>query len=177
MAGTAARRYARAIFELAREEGQVEEWAHRLAVVRETLAHPDARPVLANPSISVQRRQEAAATLLDQRAGREGVNLAKLLVGAGRIGDVDGIVEEYERLADEEAGRARATATTAIPLTESETTKLVSILARQLGRSVRLDARVDPAIVGGLVLRIGDHVIDASVAARLQQLRRQLAGV
>lgn len=177
MAGSAAKRYARAIFELAGEQGQVEEWAQRLAVVREVLTRPEARAVLANPSIAVQRRQEAASTFLESRVGPEGVNLARLVVGANRIGDLDGMIEEYDRLVDEAAGRIRATATAAVPLTAAENEALVSGLSRQLGREVRLDSLVDPAIIGGLVLRIGDRVIDASVATRLQQLRSQLAGV
>lgn len=177
MAGAAARRYARAIFELAREEGQVDAWHLRLVVAGEVLANPEARRVLANPSIPVQRRQEAATALLEDRVGRRGVNLAKLLIGANRLDDVDAIIEEYVRLADEDAGRVRATATTAVPLRSVDADKLVANLSNKLGREVRLHARVDPAIIGGLVLQIGDRVIDASVATRLQQLRRQLAGI
>jgi F-type H+-transporting ATPase subunit delta len=177
MAGTGAKRYARAIFDLAREDGQVEEWAQRLAALRDVLARPEARAVLANPSIAAQRRQEAAAALLGERVGPEGVNLAKLLVGANRIGDLDRIIVEYEVLADAGAGRVRAIATTAVPLSPADADKLEANLSRRLGAQVRLDKRVEPAIIGGLVLRIGDRVIDASVATRLQQLRRRLAGV
>ncbi len=71
----------------------------------------------------------------------------------------------------------RAIATTAVPLSRSDADRLEQGLSRRLGRQVRLDSRVDRGIVGGLVLRIGDRVIDASVASRLQQLRRRLAGV
>ena len=177
MAGSAARRYARAIFELATEEGQVDAWHQRLVVVRDVLANPEARTVLANPSIPAQRRQEAATALLEDRVGRQGVNLAKLLIGANRLDEVDTIVEEYVRLADEAAGRVRATAVTAIPLSGVDAANLVAGLSNKLGREVRLQASVDPAIIGGLVLQIGDRVIDASVATRLQQLRRQLAGI
>ncbi len=177
MAGSAARRYARAIFELAREEGEVDAWHTRLVVVREVLAHPEARTVLANPSISAQRRQDAATALLEDRVGLQGVNLAKLLIGANRLDDVDAIIEEYVRLADDAVGRVRATATTAIPLSGADAANLVASLSNKLGREVRLHTSVDPAIIGGLVLQIGDRVIDASVATRLQQLRRQLAGI
>ncbi len=177
MAGAAARRYARAIFELAKAEGEVEQWARRLDVVRDLLGHDEVADVLGNPSIGVQRRQEAATALLEPLVGREGANLGKLLVGADRIDELDAIVQQYELLADEDAGRVRATATTAVPLTWSDADQLEASLSRRLGREVRLETRVDESIIGGLVLRMGDRVIDASVAARLQQLRRQLAGV
>ncbi len=177
MAGAAAKRYARAIFELAIEEGEVDGWAQSLAAIRDVLSRPEARPILANPSIPVQRRQEVVAALLEGRIGRRAVNLARLLIGANRLDDVDGITEEYTRLVDEDAGRVRATAITAVPLGGDESRRLEADLARKLGREVRLESRVDPAIIGGLVLRMGDRVIDASVSTRLQQLRRKLAGV
>jgi F-type H+-transporting ATPase subunit delta len=176
MAGAAAKRYARAIFELAREESQLEEWARRIDAVRDVLSVPEVDAALSNPSISLQERQEAIASLLERPAGPEGVNLGKLLVGAGRLEEVKGIEEEYNRLVDEAAGRVSATATTAVELSSEDYEGLTAGLSRQLGREVRLTAAVDPAVLGGLVLRLGDHVIDASLATRLQQLRRQLAG-
>lgn len=176
MAGAAAKRYARAIFELASEEGLVERWGQRLEAVRDILGRPEVTSVLANPTIAVRRREDAAAALLEGHAGREVLNLAKLLVGANRIGELDGIIEQYQLLADEAAGRVRATATTAVPLTRPAADKLEATLSRRLGREVRLDNVVDRSIIGGLVLQMGDRVIDASVATRLQQLRRQLAG-
>jgi len=177
MAGAAAKRYARAIFELAKEEDLVDRWGQRLGTVRDVLGRPEVESVLANPTIAVQRREEAAAALLERHAGREVLNLARLLVGANRVRDLDAIIEQYQLLADEDAGRVRATATTAVPLTRPDADKLEASLSRRLGREVRLDNLVDRAVIGGLVLRIGDRVIDASVATRLQQLRRQLAGV
>jgi F-type H+-transporting ATPase subunit delta len=177
MVGAAARRYARAIFDLAQAEDRVEEWAGRLQTVRELLSMPEVREVLANPSLASARRQELAVSLLDEaRVGREGVNLARLLIEANRLSALDGIVEEYGRLADEASGRVRVTATTAVPLTREDMDRLVDDLSRRLGKEVRLEVRVDPAILGGLVLQIGDRVLDASVAARLQQLRRRLGG-
>ncbi|TMD52902.1 MAG: F0F1 ATP synthase subunit delta [Chloroflexi bacterium] len=177
MAGARARRYARAVFELATEEGDVDGWVERLATLRDVLTTPDARMVLANPAIAARRRQEAAAALVEDRVGPRGANLARLLVGAGRLDQIEGVIEEYERLADEAAGRVQATAVTAVPLEERDAERLRTELTRRMGRDVRLATSVDPAIVGGLVLRVGDHVIDSSVATRLRQLRRQLAGV
>jgi F-type H+-transporting ATPase subunit delta len=176
MAGAAARRYARAIFELAREESQLEDWATHVAAVREVLTVPEVRAVLMNPTISRQERQAAVASFLEG-AGPEAINLGKLLVGAGKVDEIAAIEDEYGRLVDEAAGRVRATATTAVELSPNDRDGLVGSLSKRLGREVRLTATVDPAIIGGLVLRFGDHVIDASLATRLQQLRRKLAGV
>jgi F-type H+-transporting ATPase subunit delta len=168
------RRYARAIFELAQEGDQVEAWARRLTAVRAVLTDPQVRRVLANPTIPTAKRVELVEALADRAMGKEGLNLAKLLVASRRVAAIDGIVEEYERLADAAAGRVRATATTAVDLSDSDRRRVGRELSERLGKEVRLEVRVDPAILGGLVLQFGDRVIDASVAARLQRLRRRL---
>lgn len=174
--GRGARRYARAIFELARADGQAEEWPHRLRAVEELFNQPEVQAVLANPSIARQRRQDAVAGLLSGRADQQSVNLAKLLVAANRVGEVAAISQEFERLEDEAQGRLRATVTSAVELNEDEHSALQRQLTARFGREVRLRTRVRPEVMGGLVIQAGDQVIDASVASRLQQLRRSLAG-
>ena len=173
MAGSASR-YARAIFELASEEGKIDDWSHRLEVIREVLNDATARSVLDNPSVATDTRMRAVEALDLPGIGAEGMNLMRMLVVSGRVGKIDEIAHRFEVLADEAAGRVRATVTTAIPLSESDREALGRDLSKQLGKDVRLESRVDPAILGGLVLLVGDRLTDASVAARLDQLRRQV---
>ena len=172
MATAAAKRYARAVFELADGEGQVEEWGRRLAQVREVLSDPDVAHVLTNPTIATEQRMALVSDLFD---GREATNLAKLLIESNRIREVGAIAEDFQRLADEAAGRVRATVTTAVELSSKDRDRVEHELSRRLGKEVRLDALVDPAILGGLKVQYGDRLVDASVATRLQQLRRRLA--
>jgi len=174
VASTSARRYARAIFELAQEKDEIEAWSKRLAAVQEVLTEERARRVLSNPTIPPAQRLQVVDGLASRALGKEGVNLAKLLVASRRVAAIDGIVEEFGRLADQAAGRVRATATTAIELSPGGTRRISKELTERLGREVVLEVRVDPAIMGGMVLQFGDRVIDASVAGRLQQLRRRL---
>ena len=174
MATAAARRYARAIFELATEEGEVDEWSRRLSLVRDLLSDPRVAAVLTNPTIDVNRRMEmisAAPHELDPEA----TNLARLLIESHRVRQIGGVAEEYESLADAAAGRVRATVTTAVDLDPEERGHLVDQLSQRLGKEVRLSTAVDKRILGGLKLQYGDHLIDASLATRLQQLRRRLA--
>lgn len=174
MVSARARRYARAVFELAQQGDALEAWAERIAGVREVLTDEQAREVLFNPAIPSARRVELAGELAGS-FGPEAANLAKLVVSTGRPDLIDGIAEEYSLLVDESEGRVRATATTAVELEKNDVDRLSKDLSQRLGKDVRLDVRVDPAIIGGMVLQVGDHVIDASVATRLQQLRRRLA--
>jgi F-type H+-transporting ATPase subunit delta len=174
VATAAARRYARALFELAQEEGQVEEWGRRLAGVADLLSNPQVAAVLTNPTIDVRRRMElisAAPHELD----RESTNLARLLIESNRVAEVRGVAEEFEALADEAAGRVRATVTTAVDLAPEQRDRLASRLSEQMGKEVHLEVVVDKRVLGGLKLQYGDRLIDATLATKLQQLRRRLA--
>jgi F-type H+-transporting ATPase subunit delta len=174
LVGAAAKRYARAIFELAREEKQLDEWSQRLATIRAILENPQVRSIVANPSVPSEERLSVLDRLDLPGVGPEGLNLMRLLVGNGRIEVIDQIAIEYESMADRQAGRVRATATTAIELSAADRGRFAKELSDKLGEEVLLELRVDPEILGGLVLQVGDRLYDASVAGRLQQLRRQV---
>ena len=174
MATAAAKRYAKAVFELAQEEGTLEDWSRRLGTIRELFANAEVAAVLSNPTISSARREALVATA-PQLLDAEGSNLARLLVESGRVDDAAEIDDQFQRLADEKAGRVRATVTTAIELGKADRDRVQSELSRRLAKEVRLSVVVDPRILGGLKLQYGDRVVDASVATRLEQLRRRLA--
>jgi F-type H+-transporting ATPase subunit delta len=174
VATAAARRYAKATFELAQQDGQVEQWSRRLARIRELFDDPEVGAVLRNPTIATERREalvSAPPHLLDE----EGTNLARLLIESGRTGDAGAVEEEFHRLADEAAGRVPATVTTAIELAAADRERVAEQLSKQLKKDVSVAVVVDPRVIGGLKLQYGDRVVDATVAARLEQLRRRLA--
>jgi len=141
VATAAARRYAKAVFELARDEGSVAEWAHRLHRVSELLADAEVAAVLTNPTIPVTQR-EALIAAAPHQFDDETTNLARLLIESLERDDRDRVERE---------------------------------LSRRLNKEVSLDVVVDPRVIGGLRLQYGDRVVDATVATRLQQLRRRLA--
>lgn len=173
MTTAAARRYARAVFELAEQDRTVAQWSERLAGLRELFGDPEVEAVLSNPTIPREKREKAVADahVLDG----EGANLARLLIESGRIADAPEIEREFQRLADEAAGRVRATVTTAVALDPAERERVARELSKRLDKEVRLDVVVDPRILGGMKLQYGDRLVDATVATRLEQLRRRLA--
>jgi F-type H+-transporting ATPase subunit delta len=170
---SSAKRYASAVFELATEEGRTEDWRRHLTAIRDLVSDPVVEDVLENPTISVAQRIEliSAPRFLDPEA----TNLVRMLIEAGHVDLVSGILDEFERLADEAAGRVRATVTTAVEMSTDDRDRLGRQLSKRLGKEVRVTVAVDRAIIGGLKLQYGDHLIDASLATRLQQLRRRLA--
>jgi F-type H+-transporting ATPase subunit delta len=105
----------------------------------------------------------------------EATNLAKLLIESDRVREVAAIDDEFQRLVDVAAGRVRATVTTAVELTPKDRDRVAEQLSKRLGKDIHLDVVVDPGILGGMKLQYGDRLVDASVATRLQQLRRRLA--
>jgi len=170
----AAKRYAKAVFELAEQDADIEGWSQRLARIRELFSEPDVAAVLSNPTIANEQRESLVVDsphLLDQEA----TNLARLLIESGRIHEMADIEDEFQRMADDAAGRVRATLTTAIELDTPDRERFARELSKRLEKDVRLSVVVDPRILGGLRLQYGDRVVDATVAARLQQLRRRLA--
>jgi len=173
VATAAAKRYARAVFESATGEGRVEEWSAQLAALRQVFVNPEMIELLRNPTIPIEQRMELVTSLdvLDAEAS----NLARLLIEAGHVDEMGGIADEFEHLADEAAGRVRATVTTAVELEPEDRDRVAGELSKRLGKEVSMEVVVDPRILGGLKLQYGDRLVDASVATRLQQLRRRLA--
>ena len=130
--------------------------------------------MLSNPTIPIGEREGLVATapkLFDDEA----TNLARLLIESVRIDEAPEIDEEFQRLADEAAGRVRATVTTAVELDSADRERIARELSKRLAKDVKLSVVVDRKILGGLKLQYGDRIVDASVATRLEQLRRRLA--
>jgi F-type H+-transporting ATPase subunit delta len=130
--------------------------------------------VLANPAIPGERRAEALAEMLGERVSRPIQNLIQLMLRRGRIDDLRRVAVEFRRLDDRRQGITHATATSATDLTQDEVRALTARLEETTGGRIELDVEVDPSLLGGLIVRVGDRLIDGSVRGRLERLRNQL---
>jgi F-type H+-transporting ATPase subunit delta len=171
---SAARRYAEAAFQVASRDGTLDEWRSQLDAAASVVSDERVVKVLANPAIAVERRAAVLTELLGERASGPVQNLIQLLLRRGRIEALPHVAEAFRRLDDDRQGIAHATATTAAKLTAEEVKALTDRLERSTGRRVALDVEIDPSLLGGLVVRIGDRMIDGSVRGRLERLRNQL---
>ena len=169
-----AKRYAEALFALAREQHAEEAWHGALSGARDALSEPTAVLYFSEPRIARERKLEAVA-LLAEGSDPLIVNLLGLLVGRQATSLLPDIVAEYGALLDESAGRIQASVATAAPLSDRQRARLTASLGAALDRTVALDVREETEIIGGMVVRVGDQVIDGSVRSRLAALRRQLA--
>ena len=169
----AAKRYALAALEIAREQGTTNQWTDALAQIGEFMSDPEVRRVLENTRVSQDPKQRLIdAALADLPALP--LNLARLLVRKHRTGLAAEIASQFNQLVEAESGIQHARAVTAVPLSEAEQTALEQRLQAQTGHKVILDVDVDPALLGGLVVQIGDRLIDASTRARLEAMRESL---
>jgi len=171
---TAARRYAEAAFELASLDATHERWESDLRLAAEAMADERVADVVDNPAIPLANREEVIQRLLGRQIGPHALNLVKLLVRRGRIEILPAVVAHFGRLLDESRGTVAATVTSAAPLQEEQAESVRTRVEAMTGRDVRMTADVDPELIGGLVVRVGDQLIDASVRGRLERLRDQL---
>ncbi len=177
MGSGVARRYARALFDLARDRGILEETGRDLSLVVETVRrHEELRQVLHNPLVPVETKQEVFAASLGGRVGRPVAELVRLVLRKGRETFLPQILAEFEALVRRELNVVRAEVTVARPLSDQLRGQLERRLEELWGRKVELDLRVSPDVIGGLVLTVGDRRMDGSLRGRLESLRRMLSG-
>jgi ATP synthase F1 delta subunit len=170
-----ARVYARALFDAALEVRAVEPVGRDLGdFVAALAASASLRDVLADPQIDTSAKLRILVEIT--RGGQPLVaNALQLMLDRGRFGLVAELREAYEALAATEADIVRVEVTSAMELPATAREEIAARVAEAAGRRVELAARVDPGIIGGLVLRVGDVIVDGSVQARIRQLRRRLA--
>ncbi|TMD08116.1 MAG: F0F1 ATP synthase subunit delta [Chloroflexi bacterium] len=169
-----ARRYAEAYFRLAREAGKIDVWNADLARAVEMLEQPAVAEAMRNPRVPMKDRIALVLSLTDGLE-QETRNLVRLLVQRGRSSILGAVLERYRALADAASGLTRVEVTAAVPLDQALEQDIRNTLSQRLGGSIHTTVRQDPSIIGGLIIRIGDRVIDGSLRTRLQQLRAALA--
>jgi F-type H+-transporting ATPase subunit delta len=171
---TAPRRYADAAFEIALRDGTVEVWRRELDSAAATAGDETLMSVLANPATPLDQRVDVTQQVF-AGLSQPVRNLILLLVRRGRIEQLPRVAAEFARLDDRRQGLTHATATSAASLPADELRKIAARLEEITGGRIALDTNVDPGILGGIIVRIGDRLIDGSVRGRLERLRNKLA--
>ncbi len=177
-ASASARRYASAAFDVARATGDYDAWLNTLQQFARVLRMPSAGIIFASPAVPTPEKRAAIDRLLPD-ASPMVRNFFHILAERDRLAEVPGIAEALRDLINQHRGIITAEVTTAVAL-DAEMQRLVAQrLATYLNRApdkVTISSRIDPAIIGGVVARVGDRLIDDSVRGRLERLRQTLAG-
>ena len=172
--GVAERMYARALFEAAQEQGRVEAVQRDLAAFGDAVeGSPELTQFLANPQVDPTAKAGVLAEL-SEGADELVRNFLRLIAGKGRSGQLAGIRDEFQALVDRAQGRVAVELTTAFELSDEEAAAIVSRIEQASGQSVEAVRKVDPALIGGMVLQAGSLRVDASVRGRIERLRQGL---
>ncbi len=177
-ASASERRYASAAFTVAARSGDYDAWLSSLGDVARVLRMPSARTVFLSPAVPAAQKSAALDRILPN-APQLVRNFLHILVDRDRLDQVPGIEDALRELINVQRGIVTAEVTTAVPLDTEMEQVVAQRLAQHLGREARqitIRPRVDPAIIGGVIARVGDQVIDDSVRGRIERLRQTLAG-
>jgi F-type H+-transporting ATPase subunit delta len=167
--------YAAALFEVARAEGTLDEVEDELfRFARSFESNDQLRNALSDEMTPASRRQGIVEDLLGGRANPTTVQLISMVVGSGRTRDLTAIVDRLVERAAQAKNLAVAEVRAAVPLSEDQQDRLKAAVANATGKDVTIKVVVDPSVIGGLVVTVGDTVIDGTVRTRLDQLKSRL---
>ncbi len=171
-----AKRYAKALLEIGREDGKFEQYGQELGQVVSLMdASPELETALTNPAFAMEDRKKVLAMLIDKLGLSPMVkNFFNLLMDRGRSGATRDIGKVYAQLVDEAKGITRAQVLSAAPLGDQEVGRLTDALKKVAGKEVQVEVKEDPSLIGGVVARIGDLVLDGSVRSQLESLKESL---
>jgi len=169
-----ARRYARAVFDIALEENGLERWQSDLQQIVGAAADARFLAVLESPKIKFEEKSR----LLSQLGGIDPLvlNLVRLLVARGGVNILPDIAAEYYHLVDDYRGVETAVVVTAVPLEKKDKEKLAEELGAIVDKKVQLESSVDPSIIGGIIVRVGGRLLDGSTRSKLMALKKDLRG-
>jgi F-type H+-transporting ATPase subunit delta len=171
---TIARPYAEAVFALAREQQALDAWSRMLALAAVVAADPNIERLANDPKLARARLYDLIVSVCGDDLNAEGRRLIRVLVDNRRLGLLREIVEVYAELKNAAEQRIEATVTAALALDGAQIKKIETALKTRLQREVRVTVAIDPQVIGGLVIRAGDLVIDASLRGRLERLAATL---
>jgi F-type H+-transporting ATPase subunit delta len=174
---TAARRYAEAALHLGRSAGKLDDWERDLARLGEALHNADLRRLVEHPAIPYPRKEAIVQRVVGSDVAEEPLRLVLLMIRRGRPGAIDRMIEHFGELLRRERGIALAEVRTALPLDEAQRDAVAKRLNELTGDTVEMNELVDDSLIGGIAVRIGDRLYDASVRNRLERLRARLTAV
>lgn len=172
--GAIARRYAAAIFDLALKQNQLDRTLEDVQGIAQLFSKHTLAYLLREPKVPAQRKETVLREALSARVLPLSLNLALLVVQRGLVDLMPNIATELQQMVFDYKNQAIAEVTTAAAMDEKQQTLVKQALEKRTGKSILLQTKVNPEILGGVVARVGDQVIDGSVQLRLQVLKRQL---
>lgn len=175
IAGQVAKRYSQALFEVAKEQNLLDQVEQDLNLFVETFKMTEGfQTFLTHPQIGGEVKKEMVSNIFADSISWVTKNFLLILVDSGRENTVEEILKEYSKLANDAREIAAVTAISAKPLTDAEKQQLEKLYKERLNKVVKLENIIDPAILGGLIVRVGDRVYDGSLIKKLKTVKKSL---
>ncbi len=175
MATLVTSRYATALFELATEQNQVEQYeTEAQTIVQILLAETDFIGVLTHPGILLEEKVNLVQNVFEGRASEAFVGLMVLTVRKGRQNLIIDILKEFIDMAKSHRGLLKAVVTSAISLEENQLAQIKANIEKSTGKEIEISTLVDESILGGMIIRVGDKVVDGSIKGEMQALKNNL---
>lgn len=174
-ANTIARPYAHAAFEVAQEQNALKAWSEMLISLAMIVQHPDMQAVIGNPKVSKSKVAEVAEALLGSTASSQQKNYVLVLADNQRLSVLPEISAHFEMLKAEAEKTVNVVVDSAFELSAAQQEKIVGALKKRMGREIKLACNIKQDLLGGVVIRAGDKVIDGSALTRLGEMANALA--
>jgi F-type H+-transporting ATPase subunit delta len=173
---TSSKRYAQAVFQIARDRNNLDVWQTDLNKITELMQNSDFLSVIENPKISFELKAKLIRELLG-KVNPLALNFSYLLIVKNKFKNASQIAEEFEHLLNEYRGIRNAEIITAIAIDNSDRNNLTKRLETMLGSKIAVDFKVDPAILGGFIAKVDGNLIDGSIRNKLEMLKKNMAGI
>lgn len=178
MAELVSKTYASALFEVAIENNQLDQFREELNFVLDTFEkYPEFYRFYVTPQISKEEKKQVLQEVFKGRLSIEVLNFFKIILDKRRTNDLNGIVKKYIQLVNAHQSIIEGIVITAIPLKNEDKMRLEKKLSTMTNKKIQLKNEVDPSIIGGILVRIGDKVIDGTIQSRLNELQKDLAQI
>jgi F-type H+-transporting ATPase subunit delta len=171
---TLARPYAAAVFKRAKEAGSAPTWSENLAFLAVVMSDPDIVKAVNNPKLGKDKLGGLIFGVCEGHIDAEGANLVKLLLQNARLGLLPDIAAIFEEMRAEDEGYIQVNVLTAFPFEKDAQKKLSAKLEKKLNKKIHMNMAIDKSLIGGVLVRAGDRVIDGSIRGQLQNLRKAL---
>ncbi|NEW08904.1 F0F1 ATP synthase subunit delta [Paenibacillus sp. SYP-B3998] len=170
-----AKRYAKALFEVAREKGVISQVEEELKSVGSAIRdNADLQKFLNHPNVGTSVKTDLLKQIFEGKVSEMVANTLQVLIDKGRQSILTALVSDYVKIANEALGQASATVYSALTLTEAQQAEIASQFSKVTGKTIRVENVVEPKLLGGIQVRIGDRLYDGSLAGKLDRLSKAL---
>ena len=171
---TAARPYANAVYDLASQSGDLDSWGDALANLANVVGDEQMRKLLGSPDMGKQQKGELVIQVMGDNLNEQQQNLVRLMAENGRLQLMSDVLDQFEVARAKAENKIDAEVVSAFELTAEQTDELVKTLKNKLGCDITLTTTVDESLIGGVVIKAGDTIIDASMKSQLDSLALSL---